>query len=276
LGPRKRGRLRVLAHELARLYPDLERLDEEIASGRVRVDGRIVTNPRSLVPPNASIVVKPERELRGEVKLRAALSAFTLGVAGRVCLDLGAAAGGFTRALLAAGAARVYAVDAGHGQLLGSLRSDTRVVNLERVNLGDLDPALVPETVEVITIDVSYLAVAEAAPQLEPLELGHEADLIALVKPMFELGLPAPPTGRHELQAAVCAAAAGLERVGWRTVKRIRSPVEGARGAIEFFVHARRATLTPSGSSARTSAPASRAGLPARTRARRRRAGRGG
>jgi 23S rRNA (cytidine1920-2'-O)/16S rRNA (cytidine1409-2'-O)-methyltransferase len=265
----------VLAHELVRLHPELESPDAEIASGHVLVDGRVVTNPRSLVPPTASIVVRQERELRGEVKLRAALSAFDVNISGRVCLDLGAAAGGFTRALLAAGAARVYAVDAGHGQLLGSLRNDARVVNLERVNLGDLDRTLAPEAVDVITIDLSYLAIADAAPQLEPLEISAEAELIALVKPMFELGLAAPPIEAIELGAAVVSAERALERTGWRTVKTIRCPHEGARGAIEFFVHARRA-LRPSGPSARTSAPPSRAGPRARTRARRRRAGRGG
>lgn len=265
----------MLAHELVRLHPELESPDAEIASGHVLVDGRVVTNPRSLVPPTASIVVRQERELRGEVKLRAALSAFDVNISGRVCLDLGAAAGGFTRALLAAGAARVYAVDAGHGQLLGSLRNDARVVNLERVNLGDLDRTLAPEAVDVITIDLSYLAIADAAPQLEPLEISAEAELIALVKPMFELGLAAPPIEAIELGAAVVSAERALERTGWRTVKTIRCPHEGARGAIEFFVHARRA-LRPSGPSARTSAPPSRAGPRARTRARRRRAGRGG
>jgi 23S rRNA (cytidine1920-2'-O)/16S rRNA (cytidine1409-2'-O)-methyltransferase len=275
LGHRKRGRLRVLSHELARLHPELDTPDAEIASGHVLVDGRIITNPRSLVPPAAAIVVRQERELRGELKLRAALSAFEVDVSGRVCLDLGAAAGGFTRALLNARAARVYAVDAGHGQLLGSLRNDTRVVNLERVNLGELDRTLVPEPVEVVTIDLSYLAIADAAPQLETLEIGAEAELIALVKPMFELGLAASPTDADELRAAVEAAQRGLQRTGWRTVDTIRSPLEGARGAIEFFVRACRA-LRPSGPSARSSAPPSRGGPPARTRAPTRRAGHGG
>jgi len=100
--------------------------------------------------------------LRGEAKLRAALSGFGVGVTGRVCLDLGAAAGGFTRVLLEAGAARVYAVDAGFGQLLGSLRQDPRVVNLEATNVAALDTALVPDAIELVTIDVSYLALAAA------------------------------------------------------------------------------------------------------------------
>ena len=128
------------------------------------VDGRPIDNPRSLVREGARITLRVEAPLRGEAKLRAALAAFGVSPAGRVALDLGAAAGGFTRVLLEAGASRVYAVDAGYGQLLGSLRQDQRVVVLERVNLGDLDTSCVPEAIELFTIDLSYLSLHEAVP----------------------------------------------------------------------------------------------------------------
>ncbi len=128
------------------------------------VDGRLVDNPRSLVREGARIALRVEAPLRGETKLRAALQAFGVNVTGRIALDLGAAAGGFTRVLIEAGAARVYAVDAGFGQLLGSLRQDPRVVVLERVNLGELDPSQVPEAIELFTIDLSYLSLSEAFP----------------------------------------------------------------------------------------------------------------
>src|SRR5207248_5685095 len=117
---------------------------EAIAEGRVLVDGRIVTNPRSQVRRDALVSIRRPTALRGEAKLRAALAAFEVPVAGRVALDAGAAAGGFVRVLLELGAARVYAVDVGHGQLLGSLRQEPRVVTLERTNISDLDPSLVP------------------------------------------------------------------------------------------------------------------------------------
>src|SRR5262245_33282606 len=100
-----------------------------IRSGQVLVDGRIVTKPASLVRLGASIVVVTPRVLRRELKLQAALDNFQLTVAGRVALGVGACTGGFTRVLLRAGATRCYAVDTGHGQLLGSLRCDSRVVN---------------------------------------------------------------------------------------------------------------------------------------------------
>ena len=112
----------------------------------------------------------------------------------RVCLDLGAAAGGFTRVLLDAGALRVYAVDVGFGQLLGSLRQDSRVLNLEATNVSKLDRRLIPEIVEVVTIDVSYLALAAAVAQLDRIDIAPDADLVGLVKPMFELRMATAPT----------------------------------------------------------------------------------
>jgi 23S rRNA (cytidine1920-2'-O)/16S rRNA (cytidine1409-2'-O)-methyltransferase len=121
------------------------------------------------------VVVTPKL-LRREVKLQAALDTFQLSVSGRVALDMGASTGGFTRVLLTAGAPRCYAVDVGHGQLLGSLRCDSRVVNLESTNLGDLDRRLVPEIIDVITMDLSYLSLASAVPQLDRIAIADNAD----------------------------------------------------------------------------------------------------
>ena len=180
--------------------------------------------------------------LRGEAKLRAALSGFGVGVTGRVCLDLGAAAGGFTRVLLEAGAARVYAVDAGFGQLLGSLRQDPRVVNLEATNVAALDTALVPDASEVVTIDVSYLALAAAVAQLDRIEMARAADLIGLVKPMFELRLATAPSDSATVETATQRAAAGIEAAGWRVIGSMPSPVLGGRGAVEALIHARHAS----------------------------------
>ena len=236
----RRERFRKLAGELARVRPDLDDPAGAIVAGLVTVDGSLVTNPDSLVRSDAAIVVRRRAPLRGEAKLRAALEAFDVPVPGRVVLDVGAAAGGFTRVLLEAGARRVYAVDVGHGQLIGSLRQDSRVVNLESTNLGDLGPAVVPEAVEVITVDLSYLSLARAAGQLEVLEIAADADLVALVKPMFELGLPQPPTDPVDLKEAVVRARRGVEGAGWAVEDCIESPVRGARGAVELLLHATR------------------------------------
>jgi len=240
--PRKRhARLRALVDEVARVHPEIADPAEAIEAGEVLVDGVVRTNPASLVRVGASIALRAAAPLRGERKLQAALSAFDVQIAGRTALDVGAAAGGFTRVLLAAGARRVYAVDAGHGQLRGWLRRDTRVVNLESTNLGALDRVLVPDVVDVVTIDVSYLALREAVPQLDRVALAPGADAVALVKPQFELRLGRLPTTLAELAEATRRARAAFDSGGWTVRAVIRSPVTGARGAVEFLLHATRA-----------------------------------
>jgi 23S rRNA (cytidine1920-2'-O)/16S rRNA (cytidine1409-2'-O)-methyltransferase len=168
LGRKGRPRLRKLCDELVRVHPHIQNPEEVILQGAVLVGGRVVTNPSSLVPEGSALVIWQPKPLRGEAKLRAALASFEVDVHDRIALDVGAAAGGFTRVLLDGGARRVYAVDAGFGQLLGSLRQEPRVVNLEATNLGDLDTRKVPDIIEVITIDVSYLALSAAGDHRVP------------------------------------------------------------------------------------------------------------
>lgn len=213
-----------------------------IAGGAVHVDGLPATNPRSLVDAGASVRIVEERTLRGRVKLAAALSGFGVDATGAVALDAGAAAGGFVQALLEAGARRVYAVEAGFGQLLGSLAQDPRVVSLERTNVGTLDRSLVPDPLDLVSLDVGYLPLASAVPQLSVLEFAADAQLIGLVKPKDELGLGSlPEDADAAVDAAVAHATEGIERAGWSVSATMRSPVTGSRGAVEAFVHARRA-----------------------------------
>jgi 23S rRNA (cytidine1920-2'-O)/16S rRNA (cytidine1409-2'-O)-methyltransferase len=237
---KRRAKFRALVDELARMYPEIEDPRALIVRGDVVVDGIVRTNPASLVRRGASIVLPAAPKLRGEAKLRAALAEFRIDVRRRVALDVGAAAGGFTRVLLEAGAARVYAVDAGHGQLLGSLRQDERVVALERTNLADLDALLVPDRIDLITLDLSYVPLYEAAPQLERVPLARNAEAIALVKPQFELRRATLPTHRAEHREAVRLARRGFEACGWRVERVIDSPVRGGGGAKEFLLHATR------------------------------------
>jgi 23S rRNA (cytidine1920-2'-O)/16S rRNA (cytidine1409-2'-O)-methyltransferase len=235
-----RARLRRLTEVVVQAHPDLVDPVRQIQAGRVAVDGRIVNNPASLVRADATIALVRETALRGEAKLAAALERFEVRVHGRIALDLGAAAGGFTRVLLGAGAARVYAVDAGFGQLLGSLRQDRRVVNLERTNLGELEPSLVPDEVDVVTFDLSYLPLALAVPQVSArLRFAADADLIALVKPQFELSLPGPPPD-DALGDAVAVAIRGVACAGWAVRGTMESPARGSGGAVEFLLHATR------------------------------------
>jgi len=233
-------KLRNVLEHIARTRPDIADPEASVVAGHVLVDGQVVTNTRSRVRADASVVVRPPRALRGEDKLRAALDGFAVDVTDRECVDLGASAGGFTKVLLKHGARRVYAVDAGHGQLRGNLRNDARVVNLERTNLADLSaiPRSVP--IGVVTIDLSYLSVADAVPQIEPLPFSPDADLIALVKPMFELGVDTPPEDDVSLRRALQLAVAGVERTQWRVAGTMPSPVTGSKGAREWLLHARR------------------------------------
>jgi 23S rRNA (cytidine1920-2'-O)/16S rRNA (cytidine1409-2'-O)-methyltransferase len=236
----RKRRLRRVDALLAEAYPRLEQPERLIAEHAVLVDGRIVTNPASRVPIDASIVIRERRPLRGEVKLCDAVDSFGVAVEGSIALDVGAAAGGFTRVLLERGARRVYAVDAGHGQLVGSLRRDPRVVNLERTNLGDLNTTLVVEPVDLVTMDLSYIALSRAVPQLGRIQLADRARLLALVKPQFELGLARPPSDRRSLEEALERARAGIVHAGWELGGTRQSPVRGTRGSTEFFVYARR------------------------------------
>lgn len=210
-----------------------------IAAGRVQVDGAIVTNPGSMVLPSARIVVTPARLLKGEAKLRLGLGALGLGAVtldGRVALDVGASSGGFTKELLRRGARRVYAVDAGFGQLLGSLRQDRRVVNLEQTNASKLTTELVPEAVDVMTVDVSYSPLRSIVARVSR-ALGFAADarLVALVKPMFELQAAELPTSAADLDRAVRLAESAIADAGWSVRTTVRSPLAGNHGAVEFF-----------------------------------------
>ena len=237
---RRRSSLRRLQAEVAKRFPDIPDPAAEIAAGRIAVDGRAAANPATWIRPDASVSRRVEIPLRGEAKLRAALTAFSVAASGRVAVDCGAAAGGFTRVLLAAGARRVYAVDAGHGQLRGSLRADPRVVTLERTNIAGLDARLIPDEVELVTMDLSYLAIAIAVPQLGRLRFAGHAELIALVNPQYELGLEHPPRLHADRRRAIAAAEEGLRAAGWTPLGSVRSPVPGSRGTIEHLVHARR------------------------------------
>jgi 23S rRNA (cytidine1920-2'-O)/16S rRNA (cytidine1409-2'-O)-methyltransferase len=240
VGGKGRVRLSKLRDELVRAHPSISDPDATIARGAVIVDGRIVSNPASLVREGASITLRTDEPLRGEAKLTAAFVAFEITVRDRIALDVGAAAGGFTRVLLAAGAHRVYAVDAGHGQLLGSLRQDARVINLEDTNLGDLDTDLIRDTIDVVTLDLSYLALSDAVPQLEHVRLADGAHAVGLVKPQFELGLSKPPHARAQLLEAVDKARDGFLAAGWQAAEWIESPIRGRRGSVEFVLHATR------------------------------------
>jgi 23S rRNA (cytidine1920-2'-O)/16S rRNA (cytidine1409-2'-O)-methyltransferase len=179
---------------------------------------------------------------RGALKLQHALSLWPIRLQGRVVLDVGASTGGFTEVCLAAGAARVYAVDVGRGQLHLSLAGDPRVVSLEARDARTLTAAEVPEPPGVIVCDVSFIGLAKALPAALALAVDG-ADLVALVKPQFEVGpervgkggLVKDETARL---AALDGVKAFLTGAGWRVQASADSPIEGGDGNREFLVWA--------------------------------------
>ncbi|MGH3393574.1 MAG: SAM-dependent methyltransferase [Streptosporangiaceae bacterium] len=232
---------------LQRRFPGLDDPERLIKEGAVLVDGVPAASPRTRARADAAIRIRQPRPLRGTIKLAHALASFGVDAAGAVALDLGAAAGGFTQALLDAGAARVYAVDVGAGQLRGWLRADPRVTSLERTNLARLTPDLIGERAGLVTMDLSYLAVADAIGQLDRRLLAPDARLIALVKPTFELHAGALADQPDQVSAAVAVAARGLDEHGWRVLSQAPSPIQGARGAIEVLLYARIRAAGPVG-----------------------------
>jgi len=245
--PRGQTRRIALVTVVRRRWPawDAEEVDRAIRDGEIVVEGRVLVNPAALVRPEGSVRHAPPARLAGHKKLGWAIGYFGVAPAGRVALDVGASTGGFTTAWLGAGATRVYAVDAGHGQLLGSLRADPRVTNLERTNVAELSGVLVPEPIGLVSVDVSYLALAAAVAQVAGLDLAPRADLLGLVKPMFELRLATIPTDRARLAEACDRAVLGVTAAGWDVLGAEECPVRGGRGAVEFFIHARWSAARP-------------------------------
>lgn len=227
-----------------------ERARALILAGQVRVDGQPVTKAGAPVAAEAVVTVdRPDHPYvgRGGVKLAHALDVFGIAVEGRVALDIGASTGGFTDVLLQRHAARVVALDVGHGQLDWKIRSDPRVIVLERTNARTLTASDLPadtRSFDIVTIDVSFISLRQVLPVLPPL-LRPGADVLALVKPQFEAGRAEVGKGGivrdPDVQARVVSevTAAG-ESLGFRRAGMVESPITGMEGNREFLLHLRR------------------------------------
>jgi 23S rRNA (cytidine1920-2'-O)/16S rRNA (cytidine1409-2'-O)-methyltransferase len=220
-----------------------ERAQALVMAGRVSVDGRRASKPGSRVKEGAAVAVAPgpSHVGRGALKLAGALDTLGVLVDGRTAVDVGASTGGFTETLLERGAARVYAVDVGRGQLHERLRTDPRVVVRDRVNARHLSPATVPETCDLAVVDVSFISVAKILPALRSV-LAPGADLVVLVKPQFEVGRS--QVGRGGIvrdpalhRQALVDVASAARRAGYVVQGGCPSTVPGAEGNREFFLH---------------------------------------
>ncbi|MDI3341501.1 MAG: TlyA family RNA methyltransferase [Sphaerobacter sp.] len=216
-----------------------------IMAGAVRSGDRLIDKPGLTLPPDAPLTVqeRPRFVSRGGEKLEAALQRFAIDVAGRVCADFGASTGGFTDVLLQRGAARVYAIDVGYGQLDYRLRQDPRVVVLDRTNVRYLES--LPEPIDLVTIDVSFISLALVLPAALRV-LKPDGECVALVKPQFEAGrdkvgkggVVRDPRVHREVLRRVLAEAAAL---GFRVRGLMPSPIRGPAGNVEFLVWLSRA-----------------------------------
>ena len=233
-------RLDVLLHRRG-LAESREVARRLIMAGEVTVDGQLVDKPGKRVAVDADVELQERRRYvsRGGQKLEAALGAFAVDVASLVAADVGASTGGFTDCLLQHGAAKVYAIDVGYGQLAWSLRQDHRVIVLERVNVRYL--SALPEPVHLATVDVSFISLKLVLPAIVPL-LVDQGQIISLIKPQFEAGRQQVGSGGvvrdHAVHRQVLT-----DIVRWATARGlavsglIPSPLRGPAGNVEFLAH---------------------------------------
>jgi 23S rRNA (cytidine1920-2'-O)/16S rRNA (cytidine1409-2'-O)-methyltransferase len=241
----KKTRLDRLLVE-AGLAATRSRAADLIRRGCVSVGGEPQLKPGALVAPDAELAVSPEAchyVSRGGEKLEAALDEFGFDPKGRVALDIGASTGGFSDVLIAHGAAKVYAVDVGSGQLHAKLRVNPKVISLEGTDARTLDRSLIREQVTAIVADVSFISLTLALPAALRLAAPH-AWLVALVKPQFEAGRPAVGKGgivrgSAERKKSVEKIRDFIEEAGWTVIGEIASPILGGSGNEEFLIGAR-------------------------------------
>ncbi|HEY9234376.1 MULTISPECIES: TlyA family RNA methyltransferase [Phenylobacterium] len=224
------------------LFDSRARARAAIEAGGVTADGRNISKPSEMIEEAAEISAVAAHPYvgRGALKLVHALDLWPVAVTGRTVLDVGASTGGFTEVCLQRGAERVYAVDVGRGQLHPKLSGDVRVVSLEGVDARNLDASLIPIAPDLIVTDVSFIGLAKVLPAALSLAAGA-ADLVALVKPQFEVGPEF--VGKGGLVKDEVARARALEEViaflrgrGWILRETTESPITGGDGNKEFLL----------------------------------------
>jgi 23S rRNA (cytidine1920-2'-O)/16S rRNA (cytidine1409-2'-O)-methyltransferase len=234
--------LLMVARELAESRTQAQRL---IMAGQVRVEGQVVHKASQQVNLDAQVAVdrEPRFVSRGGEKLAAALSGFQIEAEGKVCADVGASTGGFTDCLLQYGAARIYAIDVGHGVIHWRIRKDPRVVVMERTNARYL--ASLEEPVSLVTIDVSFISLRLIFPAVSQW-LESDGDIIALVKPQFEAGKKEASRGKGVIRDPKVHERVLRQVIGHAQEQALfpwdlmRSPIEGVKGNEEFLLRLRK------------------------------------
>jgi 23S rRNA (cytidine1920-2'-O)/16S rRNA (cytidine1409-2'-O)-methyltransferase len=227
------------------LFESRAKAQAAIEAGLVSANAAVVRKASEEIPVDAALQASPAHTYvsRGGLKLKAALDRFGFDPARKVCLDVGASTGGFTQVLLEHGAAKVYAVDVGHGQLHRTLRARNDVMDLERTDIRTLAAARLDEKAALIVIDVSFISLKLVLPAALALAV-RPAQQVALIKPQFEAGRAALKKGivRDEaVRAAVCMdISAFVDSLGWRVTGIMPSPIAGSDGNAEFLLGATR------------------------------------
>ena len=224
-----------------------ERAKTTIMSGLVYVNGQKADKPGMQVSPDVKVEVRGNAlpyVSRGGFKLEKALQVFPIDVKDKVCIDCGASTGGFTDVLLQNGAAKVYAVDVGYGQLAWSLRNDPRVISMERTNVRYITTETIPEPLDLAVMDLSFISIELILPAVFPL-LKDDADVVCLIKPQFEAGRE--EVGKKGVvrdsavhQRVIRRILDFVPQIGYSAVGLDFSPIRGPEGNIEYLCHLRK------------------------------------
>lgn len=213
-----------------------------IRSGNVLVNNSIVDKPSTLTPPDAEIKIKEKIPYvsRGGLKLEHAIKSFGISAKDKTALDIGCSTGGFTDCLLQNGAAKVYAVDVGYGQLALSLRNDPRVILMEKTNARYLKPQNFPVPPDLVTIDVSFISLEKILPAVSALVSG-KTEVVALIKPQFEAGIKFIKKGvvrdTHIHEQVIKKIKESAQKNNLEPINVVESPILGPKGNKEFLLY---------------------------------------
>ncbi|MDI6713882.1 MAG: TlyA family RNA methyltransferase [Thermodesulfovibrio sp.] len=216
-----------------------------ILEGKVIVNGQKIDKPGTMVNQNAEITICGETlpyVSRGGLKLEKALKEFSIDVKDKVAMDVGASTGGFTDCLIQHGAKKVYAVDVGYGQLAWKLRTDPRVIPIEKTNIRYMQKEKIPEKIDIVTVDVSFISLRLVIPKILEF-LKPNGEIVALIKPQFEAGKGEVPRGGvikdfEKREKIIREMRDFFESLGLKVIGITQSPIPGQKGNIEYLIYA--------------------------------------
>jgi 23S rRNA (cytidine1920-2'-O)/16S rRNA (cytidine1409-2'-O)-methyltransferase len=222
-----------------------ERARALIMEGKVCVNGIPVSKAGALINADAKIELKGEDipyVSRGGLKLEAAIKNFNISLQNKIAMDVGSSTGGFADCMLQNGIKKIYCIDVGYGQLAWKLRQDPRIVLIERTNIRYLEREKIPDSIDIATIDVSFISLNKVVPKVMEF-LREDGEIIALIKPQFEVGRGEVDKGgivRDEAKRlkAVEDMKKDFETIGLKVIGTMQSPISGQKGNVEYFIYA--------------------------------------